>query len=590
MRKIDPADEPSGLSKIPHWRLVYDQGIVTPEVVNHTYTGSGTEADPYRVWWIPNDPRDPTNFPSSKKWFITSLVASSTFGVALVSSAFTGASSGIMSEYKVSREVTTLGVSLFVLGFAVGPVLWAPLSEMFGRQKLFLATYCAMVAFNAGAAGSLNIQTILVFRFFAGAFGSSPLTNAGGVVADMFQPSERGLAMALFASAPFLGPVLGPIAGSFLGMNAGWRWVLGLLATLSGTLWMMGSLLIPETYSPVLLRRRAERLSKITGNIYKSKLDLDQGRIQLRKAFGTALSRPWLLLFTEPIVFLLSIYMAIIYGTLYMLFAAFPIVYQQKRGWNQGIGSLAFLGVFVGMILALIYTIPDNNRYNRSIQERGNKTIPEARLPPCMIGGIALPVGLFWFAWTNSTSIHWIVSMLAGVPFGFGMVLVFLSIMNYLIDSYTIYAASVLAASAVLRSLFGAVFPLFTTQMFQKLGDHWASSIPALLSLACVPFPFALYKYGESIRRRCKYAAEADAYLQKLVERSKEQSVEKIATEARSEENGPSQGGDTAGQFSRLSLTQIPTRRLQISRNSIHRIPTIEYDGNPFDIDRINTY
>jgi hypothetical protein len=180
--------------------------------------------------------------------------------------------------------------------------------------------------------------------------------------------------------------------------------------------------------------------------------------------------------------------------------------------------------------------------------------------------------------------------MLAGVPFGFGMVLVFLSIMNYLIDSYTIYAASVLAASAVLRSLFGAVFPLFTTQMFQKLGDHWASSIPALLSLACVPFPFVLYKYGESIRRRCKYAAEADAYLQKLVERSKEQSVEKIATEARSEENGPSQGGDTAGQFSRLSLTQIPTRRLQISRNSIHRIPTIEYDGNPFDIDRINTY
>lgn len=145
------------------------------------------------------------------------------------------------------------------------------------------------------------------------------------------------------------------------------------------------------------------------------------------------------------------------------MFAAFPIVYQQNRGWSEGIGGLAFIGVAVGMMGAIIYTIHDNNRYNRVADKNSGNAPPEARLPPSMVGSVCLPIGLFWFAWTNYPNIHWIVSIIGTVPFGFGMVLVFLSIMNYLIDAYTIYAASVLAANSVLRSLFGAVFPLFTT-------------------------------------------------------------------------------------------------------------------------------
>lgn len=199
-----------------------------------------------------------------------------------------------------------------------------------------------------------------------------------------------------------------------------------------------------------------------------------------------------------------------------MLFGAFPIVYQEERGWSPGIGGLSFLGVMVGMILAVIYSIWDNGRYARVAEKHGGHAAPEARLPPSMIGSILLPVGLFWFAWTNGPSIHWSVSIIGAAPFGFGMVLVFLSIMNYLIDAYVIYAASVLAANSVLRSIFGAVFPLFTTYMFQNLGIHWASSVPAFLALACVPFPFLFYKYGKAIRLKCKYAAEAAAVLDRI--------------------------------------------------------------------------
>lgn len=171
----------------------------------------------------------------------------------------------------------------------------------------------------------------------------------------------------------------------------------------------------------------------------------------------------------------------------------------------------------VGMLTGVAYSILiDNKRYQKISTQHNGRAPPEARLHPAMIGSIALPIGLFWFAWTNAPSIHWSVSVIASAPFGFGMVLVFLSIMNYLIDAYVIYAASVLAANSVLRSLFGAIFPLFTTYMYASLGIHWASSIPAFLALMCVPFPFLFWRYGEAIRLKCKYAAEAAAALERM--------------------------------------------------------------------------
>ncbi|KAF7930227.1 hypothetical protein BELL_0965g00010 [Botrytis elliptica] len=502
--------------KARHWELVFDQIHVTPEVLNYPYRGSGTEQDPYVVEFIPGDRRNPLNFTMLKKWTITLLLAFATLAVSFVSSTYTGGVKQIIEEFNVSTEVVTLGVSLFVLGFAIGPLMWAPLSELYGRQVLFFGTYAMLTVFNAGAAGAKNIQTLLIMRFLAGAFGSSPLTNAGGVIADMFSASHRGIAMSIFAAAPFLGPVIGPIVGGFLGETEGWRWVEGLMAIFTGALWIIGTLTIPETYSPVILRRRANKMSSMTGKVYKSRIEVDNGSKSLSAEFKTALSRPWILLFTEPIVFLLSLYMAIIYGTLYMMFGAFPIVYQTGRGWSAGIGGLAFCGVAVGMMIAVLYSVWDNKRYNATAAKHNNAAPPEARLPPALIGSICLPVGLFWFAWTNSPSVHWIVSIIGTAPFGCGMVLVFLSVMNYLIDAYVLYAASVLAASSVLRSLFGTAFPLFTSYMYQNLGIHWASSIPAFLALACVPFPFLFYKYGASIRMKCKFAAEAARVLAEI--------------------------------------------------------------------------
>ncbi|KAJ5872888.1 uncharacterized protein N7529_005241 [Penicillium soppii] len=589
-----PSDkiESSAPTKIPFWRMVFDQGVVTQQIIDHPYPGSGTDDDPFAVTWIADDPRNPMNFSEVKKWTYTMVVAVATLAVSLVSSAYTGGIEEIMLDFNIGQELATLGVSLFVLGFAIGPLLWAPLSELFGRQVLFVTTYAALTAFNAGVAGSKNAWTLIILRFFAGSFGSSPLTNAGGVIADMFPAKQRGVAMSLFAAAPFLGPVIGPIAGGFIGMSdGGWQWVMGFLACFSGAVWIMGSLVIPETYAPVLLRRRAERLSKLTGKIYRSKIEIDQGKISLKESFKVSLSRPWVLLFREPIVFLLSMYMAIVYGTLYMMFAAFPIVYQESRGWNQGVSGLAFLGIMVGMLIAVVYSLWDNKRYIKTSEQHNGFAPPEARLPPCLIASTAIPIGLFWFAWTNYPSIHFMVSIAAGVPFGFGMVLVFLSIMNYLIDAYTIFAASVLAANSVIRSLFGAAFPLFTTYMYKNLGIHWASSIPAFLALACVPFPFLFYKYGPAIRTRCKFAAQSDAFMRKIQEQATNEPVEEEKVEYDRTE-APAEGSLSSDSEEELPSTQRIRSRAHSTAStrtagSLHRVVT--YEGNPYDVDRVNT-
>jgi multidrug resistance protein len=602
-------DVESGREGISHWKMITDQGVVTKEIINYDYEGAGTEEDPYVVEWIDNDPRNPMTWPKTKKWIMAIAVANSVLVVSFCSSAFSGGIQQIMAEFSVSQEVVTLGVSLFVLGFALGPLLWAPFSELYGRQIVFIGTYTAFMAFNAGAAGAPTIYGLLILRFFAAAFGSSPLTNAGGVIADLFSANERGLAMSIFSAAPFMGPVLGPIIGGFLGMTEGWRWVNGLMAIWAGVILVVTTCLVPETYAPVLLRKRAEKLSKMSGKVYRSRTDIDQGKVSLGEAFATGLKRPWILLFCEPIVLLLSLYHAIIYGILYMLFGAFPIVYRIGRGWNEGISGLPFVAVAIGVLLAITYVITvDNKMYMRKVQESGRGfAAPEARLPMCIIGGIALPIGLFWFAWTNSPSLPWAASVVASIPFGFGMVLIFLSIMNYLIDSYTIFAASVLAGNGIIRSIFGAAFPLFTSQMYNGIGIHWASSVPAFLAVACLPLPFLFYKYGKTIREKCKYAAQSEAFMEKIRNQHAAKAArqaagtesedtsraatltpqEEVEEEAHEQESAPKfeemkAEKETDGE----GLKKVQTGRSTRSRRTVR---DLDFNPNPFDIDRVNT-
>ncbi|KAL4971450.1 major facilitator superfamily domain-containing protein [Aspergillus desertorum] len=394
----------------------------------------------------------------------TGLVSFATFVVALATSAYTTPSIQIRNTFKTSQLVFELGLSAFILGFAVGPVIWGPLSELHGRRIVFLPAYLAFTLFTGGCAASPTVEGLIIMRFLAGAFGSSPLTIAGGILADIWPDDQRGLAMIFFSLAPLFGPAIGPVVGGFLGEAAGWRWVQGFLATVGGVFCLAMTMTIPEPFAPVLLMRWAEQLSQARSCVYISKLEKDRPKRTFLSAIKVALVQPWVLLCHEPIVLLLTIYMAILYGTLYLFFAAFPIVYQEYRGWDQGIGGLAFLGLAAGIAFGIIAAVYVTLRSIRPSEARNDQSFnPELRLPMSLAGCVAIPIGLLWFAWTNSPSIHWLVSVAAQAPFGFGFVLVYISVQNYLVDAYTIYAASVLAANAMLRSVFGAAFPLFTS-------------------------------------------------------------------------------------------------------------------------------
>ncbi|THC88699.1 hypothetical protein EYZ11_011856 [Aspergillus tanneri] len=421
------------------------------------YNGQGSKEDPFVVEFHKDDPEDPMNWSQSRKWFITTIVTLSVFAVTLTSSAYSVSANEVIEHFNISTEVFIVGLSLFVLGFAIGPAVWGPL------------------------------LTILY------------LTNSLDNL-----PRRLGGLRRRFCRKPkhYYTPSIAILQWHFWWVTIG---VVGIL----------GFIFVPETYGPVLLIRKASHLSKTDGNVYISVVEKSQGKKKPSEVFKRTLLRPWVLLFREPIVLVASLYMAIIYGTVYMFMGAMPIVYNEDRGWSEGIGGLAFMGIAVGIILGLVYVIYDNNgRYMKLFLSKS--ATAESRLPPAIIGAIALPVGMFAFAWTNHPSIHWSVSIILSTPFGFGCVLVILPIINYLIDSYTIYAASVLAAAAIFRSIVGAVFPLFTTQMYNNLGIHWATSVPAFLTLVCMPFPFVMYRYGGAPRMKRKYAFEAAEIMKQM--------------------------------------------------------------------------
>lgn len=368
-------------------------------------------------------------------------------------------------------------------------------------------TFGAFVAFSGIVGFSSSMTVVIVLRFFAGLAGSFTQAVAPAVVADMFNAQDRGLVMSIFTLAGLVGQNLGPIVCGFLVKAYGWRSIAILITCASLPTWCILMSTFPETYAPVLLQRRADKLTKETG---KQHLVAGITPKPIAQQLRVGALRPWIMLIYEPIVTLLSLFLSVVHGTLFLLFAAYPIVFQQVRGWPQGVASLPFLAIILGIMLSLVYVaLVDQKRYARVVAKYNGAAPPEARLPPAMLGAAALPIGLFWFAWTNDPSVHFMVCVSAGTLFGFAMVLLYMSLTNYIVDAYLGYAASALAASTVLRSVAGAAFPLFTGKMYAALGIHWASSVPAFLALVFIPCLFAFYKWGDKLRGMTRFGAEA---------------------------------------------------------------------------------
>ncbi|GBE82449.1 Uncharacterized transporter [Sparassis crispa] len=475
------------------------------------YAGSGTHEDPYLVEWEAGDPENPYNWRNNRKWLITFQLAMSTWTVSFCSSSYTGGLALTMKDLHMSQEVAILGVSLYVLGFGMGPLIFAPLGETYGRRIVFLGTFGVFALLHLGGSLGHNTPTLLVTRTLAGTFGSSPLTNAGGAIGDIWTARERGFASSLYATAPFMGPVVGPIVSGWVSQTyLGWRfnfWIMFMLSVMS---LIFGFLVTPETYGPVLLRWRARKLRRESEGlvVYSSVYDVGRSK-SLGDILKVNMGRPFYFLATEPIVVLLAIYIAVAYSTLYAFFAAYPIVFQDQRHFSPGQGGLAFLGVGLGVSFGLCLAPVQNRLYWREMDRSPNgRAPPEARLYMAIIGAVCLPVGLFWFACRDP--VPWIVPVLAGVPFGTGVALIMQGITQYLMDAYQMYCASAIASTVVLRSIGAALFPLVAPLMYRRLGDGWACSIFGFLAVACMPLPYLFIKYGRWVRSKSRWVYKDD--------------------------------------------------------------------------------
>ncbi|THH21321.1 hypothetical protein EW146_g218 [Bondarzewia mesenterica] len=481
------------------------------------------------VQWAEDDPENPRNFSKVKKWsaclrafcvYITLTVSSLCLAVALGSAIITGDMKGPAEELHMSQIVGNLAVTLFVVGFGLGPLIYAPMSEMFGRRPIYIISMGLYTIFIIPSAVAKNTATLLVGRALAGLAASAPMTNVGGRYVNavrsvkhkkltyappyvewyldealthmhgFFHEEERGTPMALFSAVIFIGPVLGPLIGGFVGETIGWRWIYYVLLIFVGFTWAL-TFTVPETFSVVLLRHRAERLRKETGNSdLRSASEIAESDITLSSRVQVALIRPFEMLCTEPILIFMSLYLSLVYMLLYLFFFAFPIVFQGLHHFNDGITGLMFLSILVGIICALLTMKYWNGLYARLYPTCG----PESRLPPMMAGCILLPVSLFIFAWTSYEHVSWVGPMMSGLPFGTAMVLIYISANAYIIDSFPKYVASAIAAKTFLRSMAGAAVPMFAIQMYNGMNPRWASTLLALVSVVMMFIPFVFYK------------------------------------------------------------------------------------------------
>ncbi|TVY15726.1 Efflux pump FUBT [Lachnellula arida] len=453
----------------------------------------------------PNDIENPKNWSNARRWYITLVSVILVVNATFASSSPSGTLEGIKEEFHVSQEVAGLVITLFLLGYCFGPLFWAPLSEFFGRRYVFYVSFTGYLVFTFLCAFSNNFAALLIGRFLTGTFASSALSNAPGVLADIWDSIERGNAMALFSMMTFVGPAMGPFIAGFLELKENWRWDFYVMLMFAGfTECLMFTL--PETLPTQVLLNKAKRLRRLKIPGYENvQAPVEQTDRSLGGIFRVALTRPWKIL-VDPISLFVAIYLSVVYTLLYMLFTIYPIVFQQKRGWNSGVGELPLIGTAIGAGIggAVIFAVSARDRKK---QLAGYVGRPEDRLQVAMIAGVLFPVTMFWFAWTGEyNSVHWIVPTIAGVFLGTSIILIFVAYLNYLTDSYLVYAASALAANTVCRSAGGAAAPLFTQYMFDALGVGGGGSLIGGVAIVLAPIPFIFYKYGEGIRKRSKFA------------------------------------------------------------------------------------
>ncbi|KAL2835756.1 major facilitator superfamily domain-containing protein [Aspergillus pseudoustus] len=432
-----------------------------------------------------------------RKTVITMISCGVTAMSAYAAGEYTPPADELTAKWGVSRVVYNLGITLFCLGFGIAPMVLAPFSEINGRRPIFVSSGVVFTVCLIGCGATESFAGLLVARFFLGIGGSTFSTMVGGVISDIYHAEDRNTPMSYFAGSVLFGTGLGPLITGFIQQRANWRWIYYSQAIAAAGFLIILWFFLKETRGSVLLSRKAKALNKYYeclenagyhGVVFESsespekqqvkrirwKVKSDEERETLAKMISISCYRPFHLLFTEPVVFFFSLWVAFSWAILYLKFSAIPLVFSTNHNFNVEQNGAVFSAVSVASIIATAISV-----YQEKFATRAGKmsSSPEGRLYFACVESILMPAGLFWFGWTSYSSIPWIVPTIAIGCSTIGILSIYLATFNYLADTYHRYASSAIAAQSFCRNVLGGVFPLVTNAMFTNLGYPAACSL-----------------------------------------------------------------------------------------------------------------
>ncbi|KAI9053535.1 hypothetical protein LZ554_002490 [Drepanopeziza brunnea f. sp. 'monogermtubi'] len=468
--------------------------------------GNGRQDERQLLEFGKQDDSNPRAWSKSKKLGNTFVIASMSILSPLASSIFSPGIEQIADSLHASQDGVILCQTGFVVMLGIGPLVLAPLSETFGRKRLYLVCFTIFTLLQIPTALAKSLPVLVTLRTIAGFFGSVGIANGGGTISDMYEPSERAQIFGFYLLGPLLGPSIGPLLGAVILANLDWPWMFWFLFIICSIAVFGAFFFLRETYVPTILAKRKKELE--ASEDVKYYYEGEDNR-PLRIKLTQSIKRPLLILFTQPIVMTMAAYQALIFAITYSLYTKFQSIWGSIYGFSTLQVGLTYLGPGLGFLFAVVTIVPRIGAlYNSLTRKHNNIAKPEYRLPLANIGSVLIPLSLFAFAWTTQYHAHFAFPLLATFFYGIGQVAVFNAVQNYYIDAFEKYAASAIAAGSLFRSVVGGVVPVFTGSLLDKVGLGWGFSIFGFVSVALAPSPVLFYIYGERLRKR--FAIELD--------------------------------------------------------------------------------
>ncbi|KAI1424959.1 major facilitator superfamily domain-containing protein [Xylaria sp. FL1777] len=572
-------------SQIDYMYLTFDTVLPAPNISEGTAEAA-----------IPGSPDlsryvDPLRWPRTRKNVMVAVACVGTLATAYAAGAYSPPLDRIAAELQTTHEVALLGVTTFCLGFAYAPMVLAPFSEINGRYPIFAVAGVVFTLFQAVCGIVTTVPGMLLARFFTGVGGSVFSTMVGGVISDLYDKEGRNTPMAIFSMSVLIGTGLGPLISSIIVEQSGsntqtWKWVFWHQVIADFVVGLAVVILFKESRGSVVLSKKAKALNEwyeqleekgfvgvwVQENAYPAlrqgqpparfpescekqppcltkaivspdgaKLQRirwttieDEARGSIMAMVSTSLTRPFHLLFTEPIVFFFSLWVSFAWAVLYLTFGSIPLVFRRQYNFNTQQSGYVFVAMILGSIIAAVFGIlqedllkhrnwkststssssdsdadavePSPHRLWVFIRRRFPAESPESRLYFTCFTAVFLPLGLFLFGFSAEPSTHWIAPTI-GIGFATaGIYYVYLATFNYLADIYQAFASSAIAAQSFCRNILGGVFPLVTTPLFVNLGEDAAGGLLGAIATLLTVVPWALVLFGDKIRRRSKYA------------------------------------------------------------------------------------